>query len=291
MVTLATEDSDDSIIIHCGKSLSRTNANQLLEAAREVIANDSKPNAFRKIVLNLKECKDYDYHFLRTVAQLSSDAKKSRRTFQMIEVPKNLATYLRDNGFGSIVQQSAETETEIPVQKPQEDRQRSPQDYQRFIQAIIEGTLNSLRVQCSIIATPDTAFPRDSRPREEPMNWTYRALDVTAPSFEGSIVLCFPKKTLSELLAYMVLENPDRPKKSLEEGAKDLLDEIFDEARPNLIEQQSGRTGGIIVRRRVPHPSGQSLHPSGYGVPLVLPFSTQLGDFELEVSAKISVYF
>ena len=117
-----------------------------------------------------------------------------------------------------------------------------------FIKPFIEGTLNTLKVQCKIDSTPEKPFIKGSDPAKENSMVVDIAgvIGVTSTSFIGNFTLCFPEALFLTLMGNMVGETFTEMNEDVESGAGELLNIIYGTVKTVLNSQ------GYSLQRAIP---------------------------------------
>lgn len=148
----------------------------------------------------------------------------------------------------------------------------------RFFKPFVEGTLRTLRIQCQIEAHHEKPFIKGKAPQP---NFDIAAvIGVTSDAFNGTITLCFTEATFLGIMSNMLGEKQTAITQDLEDGAAELLNIIFGQAKIVLTGQ------GYSVQKAIPTVvRGKDLkttHIASQPV-VVLPFKTPIGEFHIEI--------
>lgn len=150
-----------------------------------------------------------------------------------------------------------------------------------FFKPFVDGTLLTLKVQCNLDAKAGKPFIKEPNPPD-----TYDIagiIGVSSSTFSGTITLCFPKKVFLTLMNNMLGESHNEISKELEDGAAELLNIIFGQAKKVL------NTNGHEIQKAIPTViSGIALKTRHMtqSHTIVLPFETQSGPFFIEIAAE-----
>ncbi len=147
-----------------------------------------------------------------------------------------------------------------------------------FINPFIEGVLTTLDTQCSVKAKTGKLFLRGNGTEITPA--IAAMIGLTSPVFQGSIGLSFPESTFLKVMGGMLGEEYKEINKDLEDGAGELLNIIFGCAKRVLNDKNYNIDKAIptIVRG-----SGLSVTYVGKTAAMILPFTSSVGDFQLEI--------
>lgn len=157
----------------------------------------------------------------------------------------------------------------------------SSQTDMKFLKPFVEGTLNTLKIQCKTEAKYTQPFLKSKAP---PMAQVHIAslLGLVSERFKGSVALCFPEKTFLNLMGKM-LDEEFTNIEEVKDGAGELLNIIFGHAKKVLNEE------GHDFQKSLPSViSGENIkvnYMTSEPV-LVLPFESDAGIFYLEVGVE-----
>lgn len=150
-----------------------------------------------------------------------------------------------------------------------------------FFKPIIDGTLNTLKVQCSVQGRPAQPFIKSGKPK---FNCEIAAIvGLTSSKLSGSMALCFAKPTFLSLMSKMLGESFTEITNEVEDGASELLNMIFGHAKRIL------NDSGHDIQKAIPSIiRGQNLearHLTTRPI-IVLPFLTEFGEFHIEIGVE-----
>ena len=150
----------------------------------------------------------------------------------------------------------------------------------KFFKPFVESTLRVLKVQCNVDSSGEKPFLKGQQP--QPTFDIAAVIGVTGAVFSGSIILCFPERVFLKIMSNMLGEPCTTITKDLEDGASELLNIIFGQAKLVLSSQ------GLVVDQAIPTvirgSQIQASHSSQAQV-MVLPFKTSAGEFHIEIAS------
>ena len=149
----------------------------------------------------------------------------------------------------------------------------------QFFKPFIDGTKNTLKIQCGLEATPLKPFIKKNAPKVTFDIAGIISLNSTA--FQGTIALCFPKQVFLALMNNMLGEAYTEISDDMQDGAAELLNMIFGQAKRVLNE-----CGYDIVKAIPSVIKGSQIeiqHVSNEPV-IVIPFETTAGIFHIEIA-------
>lgn len=155
----------------------------------------------------------------------------------------------------------------------------------KFFKPFVEGTIKTLLVQCSLESKPGRPFYKKDE-KSEPQYEIAGIIGLTCTAFTGSISLCFPKEVFLAVIGGMLGETYEEITEEMEDGAAELMNIIFGQAKrvlnaegydivkaiPTVI-----RGDSIVTRHLTSSPT------------IVLPFDTKAGGFRIEISTESSM--
>ncbi len=151
----------------------------------------------------------------------------------------------------------------------------------KFFRPFIDATQHTLSVQCSLEASPGKPFIRKKGPPAQVD--IVAVIGLASARFKGAIGLLFPKTVFLALMSNMLGENYTEITDELEDGAAELLNIIFGHAKRTLNDQNSDIQMAVpsIIRG-----SGISTTHVTKSTVVVLPFTTEKGDFFIEITIE-----
>lgn len=150
-----------------------------------------------------------------------------------------------------------------------------------FINPFLGATLNVLKIQAQVIAEPGKLQ----------VNTTQNAIHadisgiigVLSDSFKGSIGICFPEGTFLKVMSRMLGEEFTELSPDITDGAAELTNMIFGQAKVVLNEKNYGiqmALPQILVGKE------HSLIPKTSEVSVAIPFKSDCGDFYVVITTS-----
>jgi len=153
-----------------------------------------------------------------------------------------------------------------------------------FFKPFVDGTLETLRIQCATDASPGKPFMRPETSAGGSANPAIAAIiGVTSDRFRATVTLCFPEASFLRIMTNMLGEPCNTITKDLEDGVAELLNIIFGAAK-RVINQQHGGAIQMAIPTIV-RGGGIQATALTRGRTVVLPFVLPGGDeFQIHVS-------
>jgi chemotaxis protein CheX len=153
-----------------------------------------------------------------------------------------------------------------------------------FFKPFIDGTLNTLKVSCGTEGKPGKPFIKGSQ--QQPSFGIAAVIGLTSSAFIGTITICFTEALYLKLMSRMLGEEFTELTQELQDGAAELLNIIFGHAKVVLNQQ------GYTIQKAIPTViRGEKLQTTHLGKVklIVLPFTTDSGEFHVEIGAEETV--
>lgn len=154
----------------------------------------------------------------------------------------------------------------------------------KFFKPFVDGALTTFKVQCRIEVKHLKPFLKGTQ--AQPTFDIAGVIGITSPSFNGSVTLCFPKKVYLKIMGNMLGENYQEITDELKDGAAEILNIIYGSAKTILNQQ------GFTIQKAIPtvvYGTGLQTAHLGSGPVMVLPFTTEAGEFHIEISTEAQI--
>ncbi len=150
-----------------------------------------------------------------------------------------------------------------------------------LIDAFVEGTQKTLSVQCGLETTSRKPYLKGTQP--EPKIALTGIVVMVSTQFSGIVHLSFTESSFLAIMDKMLGEEFSQISDELTSGAAELLNIIYGSAKVILNQQGYAIKAAIptVVRGDAIQTKSVTTNPA-----LVLPFSTEFGDFFLEIAEE-----
>lgn len=147
-----------------------------------------------------------------------------------------------------------------------------------FVNPFLVATATVLKIQSQTVCKAGTPFKRE--PGESLMGDISGVIDLASDNFSGYVIISFPAETFLKIMSRMLGENYTEMTKEIEDGASEITNIVFGQAKVALNEK------GFGIRTAIPSViSGESLALQNpiTGPRVAIPFDTDVGPFVVEV--------
>lgn len=212
--------------------------------------------------------------WMRALVQVQKNLKAINKDIRYLFVSANLQKFFKAQGVESVFTTSpslraALVEFGLATAKALDVN---------FINPFLSATMTVLKVQASTEAKPGAPYKKD--PSEKYFGDISGVIGLVSEAFVGSVVISFPETTFLKIMSRMLGEEYTAITKEIEDGAGELTNIIFGQAKVALNEK------GYGIRTAIPSVvSGKdhSVQSVTRGSRIVIPFETNVGKFVVEI--------
>lgn len=151
-----------------------------------------------------------------------------------------------------------------------------------FFKPFVDGTTKTIEVQCSMPVKCGKPFYLDQA--SQPDANIAGVIGFSGSDVSGSIAICFPEKIFLAIMGNMLGEEFTEMNPELRDGAAELLNIIYGQAKIVLNEK------GYEIEMAIPTVvTGEKISAaivSGSSKTVVIPFEFELGEFTIQINLK-----
>ncbi len=213
--------------------------------------------------------------WLRAIIKLHLHLKSEGKALKLIQVNPVLLNYLRKEGMDSILgicKDLNEALSELGC-----GTGNSTMDTE-FIDSFVTAAVHVLKVQASVDAKLGKSFLKKST--DVISGDVSGIIGVVSDTFNGSVVITFPESTFLKVMSNMLGENYTKITQDIVDGAGELTNIIFGQAKIALNDK------GYGIKTAIPSVvagKNQMRSSQGRGSVIVVPFESSVGQFFLEI--------
>jgi chemotaxis protein CheX len=147
-----------------------------------------------------------------------------------------------------------------------------------FVNPFLTATMKVLEIQASTKSTPGKISIKEDKSKY--MGDISGVIGMVSDSFTGSVVISFPEDTFLKIMSRMLGENYTEINKEIQDGAAEITNMIFGQAKIILNEKGYGLKTAIpsVVTGR-----NHSVQNLSDGPQVLIPFETDVGNFYIEI--------
>ncbi len=246
------------------------------ELAKETSPELESDKGVTKIVLDLNQLYEVTPSAIRNLSLYALELRKKNKHFYLLHAPSafgRLVTNKRLDKLFNLIDDLSEIRKEVKKRKNIDVN---------FLNPFVEATINTLTIQCSfecVAGKPEVKTDEFSHLID-----IAGVIGITSEGFTGSISICFTEKIFLTLMTNMLGEECTEINKDMEDGAGELLNIIFGQAKTTLNQL------GYSLEKALPTiVRGRELkvkHMTPYST-FILPFESSLGSFYMEIGAEV----
>lgn len=238
----------------------------------ELPANVGEPVPF--CVVNCAELTDLSPEWGRGLVQFQKTLQAASKDLRLIIVKPALLEVLKREGLDSTFKRAA-TQRDALIELGVITKKRLDTD---FLNPFLDATLRVLSVQASTTATAKKAVIKPAN--EAQLGDISGVIGIVSETFNGSVVISFPEQTFLKIMSSMLGEECTTLSKDIVDGAGELTNMIFGQAKITLNEK------GYGIKTALPSVisgKGHSLQTLTKGPVVLVPFESSAGDFFVEI--------
>lgn len=214
--------------------------------------------------------KDWVRNFLRVQINL----KATNKFFKLIHLSPAIQSYLKKEGIDSMFKVAVDLQDALDESKPQGKRTLDTE----FVNPFLTATMHVLKVQAGVEVTPGKVYLK----KLEDKNYgdVSGIIGIISDAFNGSVVISFPEKTFLKVMSSMLGEEYTKLDKEIIDGAGELTNMIFGQAKVVLNDK------GYGIKTAIPSViTGKDHSTLGVtkGPIVVVPFESPAGAFFVEI--------
>lgn len=227
------------------------------------------------VVINCQNLSEISLTFTRCLLQLQREVKNFNKLLRLILVNEKIRAYLKQQGV-EVALPSAPSLREALVDFGLATKKALDVN---FINPFLTGTMNALKIQANTDAKPGKLFKPDET-NSEHFGDISGVIGMVSDTFNGSVVISFPASTFLKIISRMLGEEYTEITKDIQDGAGELTNIIFGQAKAILNEK------GYSLKTAIPSVicgKDHSVKNITTGPRVIVPFTTDVGDFYIEI--------
>lgn len=230
------------------------------------------------IILNCEQLLDITSAWLRALIQIQKNLKASNKQLRLVSASPAITKFLKNEGVDSSLKSC------VNLQSALVDLGLAPAPSTidvNFISPFISATAKVLETQASTkvkIGTPFKKLATDKFAGE-----ISGVIGLVSDSFNGSVVISFPGPTFLKIMSRMLGEECTTINKEIQDGAGEITNIIFGQAKITLNEK------GFGIKTALPSVVAGQDHAkllATVGSRMVVPIETDVGAFCIEISVS-----
>lgn len=231
-------------------------------------------NDYPHLIINCEHAASLSTEWLRSLLKLQLTVKNYNKLMRLILVAPAMKQQLKKDGMDSAFKISASLR-EALVEFGLATKKMLDTD---FINPFLTATLHVLKIQAGITAESEKPFLKGAS--DKLFGDVSGVIGIVSESFTGSVVISFPESTFLTIMSGMLGETYTQLSQEILDGAGEITNMIFGQAKITLNEK------GYGIRTAIPSVvSGKehSLTTLTKGPVVVIPFSGSAGKFFVEI--------
>jgi chemotaxis protein CheX len=229
----------------------------------------------KSVIFNCESVSGMDRLWIRALVNFEIFLRKHNLGVRMIYVKSSLAEVFRSEGVDGVLKISPNLRVGLVELGLVTNKIIDTE----FINPFLTATLKVLEIQASTKAVAGKIYLKKADDRSS--GDISGVIGLVSEAFNGSVVISFPEKTFLTVISRMLGEEFGSITKELENGAGELTNIIFGQAKIGLNDKGYGiKTAlpSVIVGR------DHSVSSGARGITVVVPFGSDAGEFFVEIN-------
>lgn len=238
-----------------------------------IVPDLSKQDA-QHVVVNCEHLNELSPHWIRALLQLNQKLKSIKKQLCLIHVSAAVKKVLRQEG----VEDSLNVHDTLQAAMLSIGLNTPKVLDVNFINPFLIATVKVLETQTSTKAKSGQIYKRAAN--EKYLGDISGVIGLVSDAFSGSVVISYPEATFLKIMSRMLGEEYTTITKDIEDGAGELTNIIFGQAKVLLNEQ------GFGIKTAIPSVVSGRDHTVlslSTGPRVVVPFETDAGPFFIEI--------
>ncbi len=238
--------------------------------------------ANKHIFFDFKECTGVHPIWARTFLMLARELKKATKEIRLISVSGDIQRAFVDLGIGQTIKYSVSVENAlIDIESggaPSASGAGAKKVDAKFINAFLDAAIKVLKIQAQTDLKAGAPFLKE--PRAAFAGDISGVIGLVSDAFNGSIVINFPEATFLGVISRMLGEKYEKLTPEISDGAGELTNIIFGQAKVTLNEIGYGikmATPTVVVGKN------HQISSVTTGPRITVPFTCDLGSFTIEI--------
>lgn len=226
------------------------------------------------LAVNCEQLVQIPKDWLRAFMRININLKKDNRIFSLLYVNTALLNSLKKEGLDTTFRIAKDLTAALADTGITPKRKLDTE----FINPFLNATVHVLSVQAQITAEAGAVFMK--KPTDTMTGDVSGVIGIVSDHFNGSVVISFPEKTFLKVISNMLGEEFTKIDKEIVDGAGELTNMIFGQAKIVLNEK------GYGIKTAIPSVvSGKDHSLSAFtkAPVVVVPFTTEHGKFFIEI--------
>lgn len=246
------------------------NQNKLFEEEIDGISG----NGDTHVIINCESVTSLPKDWLRSFLRMQVNVKKNSKLFKLIHVSLTLLNYLKKEGIDNTFKIAKDIRDALNEVGLAPKRTLDTE----FINPFLNATIHVLKVQATTEAKPGKVHVKKAS--DQTMGDISGIIGIVSEAFNGSVVISFPEQTFLKIISSMLGEEYNKLDQEIIDGAGEITNMIFGQAKIVLNEK------GYGIKTAIPSVvSGKNhtLTAQSKGPVVVVPFESNAGNFVVEI--------
>jgi len=229
------------------------------------------------VVVNCQHIPCMSSPWVRALVNLNGRLQDAKMQLRMICVEPRLELFLKSEGVNDLLKCASSLREALILFGITKKKAIDIE----FINPFLHATTLVLKRQAETDAVAGKPFTKLDQKYNGDVSGV---IGLVSDSFSGSVVISFPEKTFLAIMSKMLGEKYEKLVPELTDGAAELLNIIFGQAKVSL------NAKGYAIKTALPSVvigSNHTVHTKTSGPTVVVPFDSEAGIFYVEICASL----
>lgn len=243
---------------------------KLFEEEIDAISN----NGDIHVLIDCQSLTNIPKDWVRALLRMQINLKKDSKLFKLMHVNLTLMNNLKKEGMDTTFKVAKDIRDALHEVGLAPKRTLDTE----FINPFLNATIHVLKVQATTDARPGKVHMK--KPGDQTSGDVSGIIGIVSDAFNGSVVISFPEQTFLKIMSSMLGEEYTKLDQEIIDGAGELTNMIFGQAKIVLNEK------GYGIKTAIPSVvSGKNhtLTAQSKGPVVVVPFESNAGNFVVEI--------
>lgn len=243
---------------------------KIFEEEIDGISNDAHAHIF----VDCENLVSLSKEWVRNFLKMQINLKSNNRNLKLIHLNSTVHAFLKKEGIDGTFKIAASLREAL-------DDSTGPRQYKldtEFINPFLTATMHVLKVQAGVEVKPGQIYKK--KETDTTSGDVSGIIGIVSEAFNGSVVISFPESTFLKIMSSMLGEVYTRLDKEIVDGAGELLNMIFGQAKIVLNDKGHG------IKTAIPSVITGKDHSTTSmtkGPVVVVPFESLAGKFLVEI--------
>jgi len=273
------EIRDKIAVFKCMESVEKDNCEGAIRELAEFLDSDDSLDC-KGLVVDLGGGYKVGEKFLHEIMPIVNLLRAQQKRIFIINASEKVESFIAFRGMDTAIKVLPDFTSVVNFIDPAASLKVPKRIDVEFINAFIEATIKTLTIQCGLKNVTPGKPAVVEKNIDGFVSGVVAIIGLRSAKFKGAIAVCFPEPVFLSIMSKMLAEEFKELTKELEDGAGEIVNIIFGQAKAVLSEK------GYSIERAIPTVvSGKDVARMRFtpSPSILVPFETEVGKFWIEI--------